>query len=181
MPDNPPRTTIFVLTGADALAYEQASARLTPIGLLALLLWLGAWAVGALLLPSDWIGPRLAWASSLIVSIGVAIGYVLALLLTSVRQALAARRRVPRALEVTLTEFPDRLELTGADLPPAVPFRAIRESRLTPTHLLLNTDDNVIIVPRRAFADPDALDQLAAHIASRPAVPAKPAQPRAVV
>jgi len=41
MPDEPLRTTTFTLTRADALAYEQAAGRLTPLGVFALIFWQG--------------------------------------------------------------------------------------------------------------------------------------------
>ena len=62
MPDEPLRTTTFMLTRADALAYEQAASRLTPFGVFALLCWLGAWGAGALFIPPDWAGSRLTSA-----------------------------------------------------------------------------------------------------------------------
>jgi hypothetical protein len=163
------RITTFTLTRHDALAYEQSAGRASPLGVLALVLWLGAWGVGALLLPAEWTGPRLGWASSVLVGIALALGYVLALTLTALLQWLRAGARVPRPVEMTLAEWPDRLDVTRAGtLPETLPLRAIRESRLTRTHLLLTTDDGVVIVPRRAFVDPDALEELAARIAGRP-------------
>jgi hypothetical protein len=168
----PLRTTTFILTSADALAYEQASARFTPLGMLVLILWLGACGSIAFLLPADWAGPLLGWSFSVLVSLALAIGYVLALILIAARQWLAARRRLPRPEEITVTEWPDRLDVAGPALPPSLPFRDIRESILVPTHLFLVSDNGVLILPRTAFAEDDVIDELAARIAGRP-LPAK--------
>ena len=102
----PIRTTTFTLTRADALAYEQASARFSPLGMLALILWLGLFGSLAFILPRD------------------------------------------------------------------LPFRDIRESILTRTHLFLVSDDGVLILPRAAFPEEGVIDDLAARIAGRP-LPAK--------
>jgi hypothetical protein len=169
MPDEPLRTTTFMLTRADALAYEQTASRMTPLGVLAFILWLGLWGCAALLIPTDWSGPRFGWAMSLLITLAIAIAAVLALLLVAVRQWLRARRRMPKPVEVTITEWPTRLETVGAGLPRNVPFTTIRESRLVPTHLFVITDETVLILPRHAFAAGEGIDDLAARIAGRPA------------
>ena len=164
----PIRTTTFTLTRADALAYEQAAARFSPLGMLALILWLGLCGSLAFILPRDWAGPLLAWGFSVLVSLLIAIGYVLVLIVVSFRQWLAARRRLARPTEITLAEWPDRLELTAAGLPRDLPFLDIRESILTRTHLFLVSDDGVLILPAAAFAEEGVIDDLAARIAGRP-------------
>jgi hypothetical protein len=178
MPDEPLRTTTFMLTRADALAYEQAASRLTPLGVLALLCWLGAWGAGALFVPPDWAGPRLSLSSSLLVSIFVAMAYVMALLLIAVRQWLRARRRVKRAVEVTVTEWPDRLDLVGVGTLDPVPFTGVRRTILSRTHLFLETDADPVILPRRAFPEEGTIEDLAKRIEGIPksALPA-PAEP----
>ena len=183
MPDEPLRTTTFTLGRADALAYEQAAGRLTPLGTLALICWLGLWGAAALLLPSDWAGPRLGWTFSILVSVLVAIAYVLALLLIAARQWLRARRRLKRPVDVTLSEWPDRLELVSVGMPRLVAFGDIRRSLLTRTHLFLDTDDAVLMLPRRAFPEEGAVEDLARRIAAAPrapaAAPVDPAPPSA--
>ena len=115
MSEEPLRTTTFTLTRADALAYEQAVFRWGWRGALLLIVWLLACGGAALLIPAEWAGPRLSLSASLLVSIATVIGVVLVLLVISLRQALAARRRLPRPVEVTLNEWPDRLSFSGAD------------------------------------------------------------------
>src|SRR5437868_15383711 len=110
MPDEPLRTTTFTLTRADALAYEQATSRLTPLGVLALICWLGLWGAIAAFIPAEWAGPRLGLTASFLVVIVIAIAYVLALLPVAFRQWLAARRRVRRPHEITVSEWPERLD-----------------------------------------------------------------------
>jgi hypothetical protein len=177
MPDEPLRTTTFTLTRADALAYEQAASRMTPLGVLALLCWLGLWGVAALLIPPDWAGARLGWSFSLIVSILVAIAYVLALLLIAIRQWLAARRRLKRPVEVTIGEWPDRLDVMSIGMPRAIPLGAIRRTILGRTHLFLVADEETLILPRRAFSEEGAIEALAKRVEAAPHDVAKPAVP----
>ena len=167
MPE-PLRTTTFILTRADALAYEQSSARSSPLGVLALVLWLGLCGSIAFVIPRDWAGPLLGWSFSILVSLLVAIGYVLVLIVVAFRQWLAAGRRIGQAREITVTEWPDRLEIVGAGLPGKLPLIDIRESIPTRTHLFLVADDGVVILPRSAFAEDGVVDDLAARIAGRP-------------
>ncbi len=169
MADDMLRTTTFTLTRADALAYEQAAARQTPLGVLALLLWLGLCGGLAFVVPPDWAGPRLGWSFSILVSLLVAIGYVLVLIGVALHHWLRAGRRQPRPTELTVAEWPDRLELTGAGLPRTVRLVDIRESLPGRTHLFLVSDEGVLILPRRAFPEEGTLDALAARIAGRPA------------
>jgi hypothetical protein len=171
MADEPLRTTTYTLTRADALAYEQASSRLNPLGTMALVLWLGLCGSAAWLIPGDWAGSHLGWSFSILVSVLIAIGYVLVLLGMSFRQWWRAGRRVKRPQDITLTEWTDRLEIIGTGLPPQLSFQSIRESILVPTHLFLISDDGVLIVPRTAFAEEGVVEALAARIAGRP-VPA---------
>jgi hypothetical protein len=171
MSDEPIRTTTFTLSRADALAYEQAASRRTPLGVIALLCWLGLCGAAALLVPPDWAGARLSFSSSLLISLAVAIGYVIALLLISVRQWWRSRRRYRRPLEVTVTEWPDRLDLVGTGKLDAIPFAGIRRTLLTRTHLFLDTDAEPVILPRRAFAEEGAVEALAHRIEGIPKPP----------
>jgi hypothetical protein len=181
MPDEPIRTTTFMLGRADALAYEQAASRLTPLGVIALICWLGLCGAAALLIPADWGGARLSLTSSLLISIAVALGYVVALLLISVRQYWRARRRYRRPLEVTVTEWPDRLDLVGTGTLDAIPFTGIRRTVLTRTHLFLDTDADPVILPRRAFAEEGAVEDLAHRIEGIPKpLPPEPGPPPSV-
>ena len=168
MADEPLRTTTFTLTRADALAFEQASSRLNPLSVLALLLWLGLCGSLAWLIPDDWSGARLGWTFPVLVSILITIGYVLVLIVYSFRQWLQAGRRLRRAQEITLTEWPERLEIIGAGMPRELPFRDIRESILTRAHLFLVSDNGVLILPRRAFAEEGVIEGMAARIAGKP-------------
>ena len=180
MPDEPLRTTTFLLTRADALAYEQAAGRMTPLGVIALICWLGLCGASGLLVPPDWAGARFGFASSLLVSVAVAIGYVLALLLIAIRQWLRARRRVRRPTEVTVGEWPDRLDLSGIGRLDPIPFSAVRRTISTRTHLLLEADQDVVILPRRAFAEEGALEDLARRVDGVPKAKPEPAAPAPV-
>jgi hypothetical protein len=177
MPDEPLRTTTFTLTRADALAYEQASSRFSPLGMMALVLWLGLCGSAAWLLPPDWAGAHLSWSFSILVSICIAIGYVLVLLGVAFRQWWRAGRRLRRPQEVTITEWSDRLEITGTGLPRELALIDVRESILTPTHLFLVGDNGVLMLPRNAFPEEGVVEALAARISGRP--PPAPVDARA--
>lgn len=169
MPDEPLRTTTFLLTRADALAYEQSSSRLTPLGTMALVLWLGLCGSAAWLIPADWAGSHFGWSFSILVSICIAIGYVLVLLGMAFRQWWRAGRRLRRPQEITLTEWTDRLEIAGGGMPRELKLIDIRESILTRTHLFLVSDNGVLMLPRNAFPEEGVAEALAARIAGRPA------------
>ena len=164
----PLRTTTFTLTSADALAYEQATMRLGALGTLALIVWLGLCGAVALLIPPDWVGLHLSWTFDLIVAVLIAIGGVLALLLMAVRQWQRARKRIRRPIELQLEEWPDRLELSGSGLPRTVAYPDIRRVVLPRTHLLLDTDGEPVILPRRGFPEEGSLEALASRIEKLP-------------
>jgi hypothetical protein len=172
MLDEPLRTTTFSLTRADALAYEQAAFRLNPLGTMALVLWLGLCGSAAWLIPADWAGARLGWSFSILVSILVAVGYVLVLIGISFRQWWRAGQRLKRPQEITVTEYPARLEIIGTGMPAELRFTEIRESILARTHLFLISDNGIVIIPRNVFAEEGVVEALAARIAGRP-VPAQ--------
>ena len=175
MPAEPLRTTTYTLTSADALAWEQASARLTPAEAVGLVIWLALCGSLALLLPPDWAGAHLSWSFGLVVAILISIGATLALLVQALGQWRAARRRVRRPQEVTLVEWPAHLDIVGAGLPRALVFPAIRAAILTRTHLFLKSDSDVVIIPRRAFPEEDAVEELSQRVTGK----AKPEPPPA--
>ena len=168
MSDEPLHTATFTLTRKDSLAYEQAAGRLSPLGVIALICWLGLFAAASLRVPSDWAGPRLSLTSSLLISIAVAVAYVLALLLLSLRQWWRSGRRFRRPHEVTVSDWPDRLDLVGTGKLDAVPFAGVRRKILTRTHLFLETDDDVVILPRRAFPEEGTVEDIARRIDGPP-------------
>jgi hypothetical protein len=168
MSAEPLRTTTFILTSADALAYEQATARFGTLGTLALICWLGLCGAAALLIPPDWAGPHLSWTFDFIVAVLIAIGGVIALLLMAFRQWQRARKRLRRPIELQLEEWPDRLELSGSGLPRTVTYVDIRRVLLTRTHLLLETDGEPVILPRRGFPEEGSIETLAARIEKAP-------------
>lgn len=180
VPEEPLHTTTFTLTRADALAYEQAAGRLTPLGVLALLCWLGLFGALAMFIPPDWAGPRLSLTANVLISIFVATGYVMALLVLAVRQWLAARRRLRRPVEITVGEWPDRLDIASLGLPRTLPFAEVRRVILTRTHLLLETDAEPLIIPRRAFPEEGSIEALAGRIESAPRAAPPPSGPAPV-
>ena len=165
MSTEPIRTTTYLLSSADALAYEQATARVGVLGGLMLVIWLAACGSAALLVPLDWAGPRLSWSFNLLVLVLIAIGYVLALLLLARGQIHRAGKRIRRSVEMQLVEWPDRLEFSGSDLPRTVSLKDIKSGQLTRTHLFFETAGDPIILPRRAFPETGSIEALDARIA----------------
>jgi len=168
MADEPLRTTTYTLTRADALAYEQTAEPMTPLGVLALLCWLGLWGGAALLVPEEWSGLHLGWPFAVLVAVLVAIAYVLALLLIAVRHWWLARRLLPRPVEVTLNEWPDRLDLVRAGVPRSIALADVRRAVLSRFHLFLDTDEGVVMLPRRAFPEEGSAEALHRRIESTP-------------
>ena len=166
MSADPIRTTTYLLSAADALAYEQATSRVGILGALVLLVWLAACGSLALLIPLDWAGPRLSWSFNLLVLVLMAIGYVLALLALARGQLRRARKRVRRSVEMQLVEWPDRLEFSGSGLPRTVPLKDIKSGQLTRTHLFFETAGEPIVLPRRAFPEMGSIEALDARIAA---------------
>jgi hypothetical protein len=167
MSTEPIRTTTYVLSAADALAYEQATGRLGTFGALILVVWLAACGSVALLIPLDWAGPRLSWSFSLLVLVLLAIGYVLALLFIARGQMRRARKRFKRPIEMQLTEWPERLEFSGSGLPHTLKLADITSTLLTRTHLFLETPAGPTILPRRAFLEEGSIEALDRRIADR--------------
>jgi len=181
MSTEPIRTTTYLLSSADALAYEQATVRFGVLGGLMLVIWLAACGSLALLIPLDWAGPRLSWSFNLLVLVLIAIGYVLALLLLARGQMRRAGKRVRRSVEMQLVEWPDRLEFSGSGLPRTVPLKDIKSGQLTRTHLFFETAGEPIILPRRAFPEVGSIEALDARIAeaSLPKRVPEPVSPKA--
>ena len=96
------------------------------------------------------------------------MAYVMALLVISVRQWWRARRRLKRPVEVTVTEWPDRLDLVGVGTLDPVAFADVRRTILNRTHLFLDTDAEPIILPRRAFPEEGTIEDLAKRIEGIP-------------
>lgn len=182
MPAEPLRTTTYTLSSADALAYEQAAARFTPLTITGLIVWLALCGSAALLIPADWAGARPSWSFGLVVAILLSIGLTLALLAQALQQWRAAHRRIPRQQEVTLVEWPAHLDIIGRVLPRTLAYPAIRSAILGRAHLFLTpADGDVLIIPRRAFPEEGAAEELSQRIlaATRPAGPAPVAEPKA--
>jgi hypothetical protein len=166
MADEPLRTTTFTLTRADALAYEQSAFHLQPLGVLALIAWLAAFGAMALLVPPEWAGPRYGWSFNVLAATFIGMGYVLVLLAIALRQWRAASRRLKHPEEVILTEWPDRIELTGSGMPRTVAFVDVSETRLVGAYLFLGVAGDILILPRRAFHEEGSVEALAARISA---------------
>ena len=170
MADAPISIASFTLTRADALGWERTRFRPGPAAIIASALWLVLCAASALLLPAP-TTPTGLWTLLALGLVFAAIGAVLVLIGLSLNQWRAAGRRLPRPVELTVTEWPDRLEIAGPGQPPVLPLRDIREALLTGTHLFLDSDAGLLILPHAAWAEPAATAALAARIAGRPPLP----------
>jgi hypothetical protein len=172
MADEPLSSASFTLTRADALAWEQARFVPSRLQIALFVVWLALCGSLVFLLPGEWFPSFAHWSLSAFVLIFAAMGAVIALLGLALVQWRAARRRLRRPVPLTITEWPGHLDIAGPDGPRTLPLAAIRQSVLTPTHLFLDTADEtgagLLILPRKAWDDPAALDALARRIASRP-------------
>lgn len=171
MADDPLSTTVrFTLTRSDALAWERTRFRPGVAASAGTALWIIACAAASLLLPA---APAPMGIVTL-VALGLvfaAIGAVLVLIGLSFRQWQAAGRHIARPAELTVTAWPDHFDIAGAALPPRLAYRDIRESLLTETHLFLDSDEGLLILPRAAWPEPGDTAALAARLARPPLAP----------
>ncbi|MEO6396309.1 MAG: hypothetical protein ABIO40_10420 [Devosia sp.] len=166
MAEEPLRTTTFTLTRADALAYERHRRRLSPGRAVLLLLWLALAGLVLLLIPDNWSGKLNMPSFWALGAVLVTIQYVLAMLVWAFNDIGRARRRVPRAHEVTLEEFVDRIGVTGSGIPRYVRFSDAGRPLITASHIFLGKPHNLIILPRSAFADEAGFDALSSRLAA---------------
>lgn len=161
---DPLRITTFTLTRADALAYERYARPMGWRRTAGLILWLALAAPILWLIPNDWSGNVTLPAFWALAAVVLAILYTLAMIAWTMGDMRRARRRVRTAHEVTMEEYTDRLEVTGAGIPRYVNFAEVAKPVVTPTHLFIGSGPNAVIIPRRAFAEEESFDALAARL-----------------
>jgi hypothetical protein len=178
MPD-PLLTTTFTLTRADALAWERHARRPTLPGTILFLLWLALGPAIAWLLPDSWAGTPATPAFWALAGVLVAILYVLAMIAFTVGDMRRASRRIRRAHDLTIEEYPDHLAVTGTGIPRTLSFAEAGRPIVTRTHLFIGQGDDLIILPRRAFPEEESFDALAGRLTAAAlaaaAVPVDPA------
>lgn len=118
-----------------------------------LLVWLAA--AGGLLafLPSEWIGADRGWRFWLAALVLVGIAYGLATAAMTLATRRRARRRIAAPVEVTLAHWGDHIEATVGKRRLVVACEAIAAVAVGREHLFIDAPPEVLIVPRRAFAE----------------------------
>ena len=153
----------FRLTPADALAWEMLPAEAR------------GWLKAALFAP--WIMLGLGWGvtegNGLALWLRLALAAAPALAVWALSQALISRARqrraiarIPAPLEMVCTSGARQLVAHPDDQPQTaltVTPETLRQVVLTPTHLFLDADPALLILPRAAFAEAADMAALAAH------------------
>ena len=153
------RRWTFVLTAADALAVLRLQRNLSGRARAGLALICFAGGVIAAVLPwgDGGLIPLLATEAGLFACLYAGRG---------IWRRIRARQLVPRPRPGMLEEWIDCIagsEIDSRDEAYLSP-ELIGQVLLTPHHLFIRSHDTTIVVPRRAFADADEAEAVAAHI-----------------
>ena len=151
----------FTLTAADALAYERLPRELPGLQKFALFVWLGLGGAALGLLPETITGSLYGVQFWLLGAVLIGVQYLIFRLVRGALRWLRARRRYPQPVDIGLEQWPDRLVLTQAGRPRTIPFQAISMLLPTPNALFAAVDKDLLIVPRRAFAEDNDIMALA--------------------
>lgn len=160
----PLNTYTYTLEFADALAYERLPAKMIWQHRIGLVIWLGLAGVALGMLPASVVGSPYGIQYWLMGGVLLIIQYGLFRILRDVRRWRRARLRVPLPIKVRLEQWPDCLEVTEGDKRRTVIFTAIEALLPTEGYLFVAVDKALVIVPRRAFANDEAIPELAETI-----------------
>lgn len=151
--DPPVQHYAFVLTRADALAYERFPRELMGWRRLLLLAWTGLGGLTVAFLPEGWVGEEGAWRFWALILTSIAIQYGLAMVAMTAAAHHRAARRVPRPAEVAVLDHVDHLEWREHGSVFVVACETIGPVIATQVHLFIHDGSHVLIMPLRAFAD----------------------------
>ena len=165
MPD-PLLTTTYTLTRADALAYERWARRPTLRGTIGFVLWLALAGVVLWFLPDSWTGTYRDIGFWALGAVFVTIQYVLAMIVSTIGEMRRARRQLRQPHDVTIEEHADRLDVSGIGIPRTLSFAEAGAPTVTRTHLFLGRGDDLVILPRSAFAEEGSFDALVARLSA---------------
>ena len=154
----------YTLTWQDALAYERLPKTMPGLQQATLYIWLALAGILLIALPPELVGttgsPRF-WLTGAALLV---LQYAIFRLGRAVMRLNRARYRLPRPVEMELTEADDHLVVTTAGKSRTIPFDQIGMLLPAKGHLFMSVGRDLIIVPASAFPEPDGPKRLAADI-----------------
>lgn len=160
-----PLTTLsYTLSFADALAYESVSRELRGWRKLAFFVWIALAGAAVALLPDGWTAGESDWRFWLY-SLGfAAFLYLIAMLVINLGNRRRAHRRLPHSLDMLVEQWGDHLAITQDAKIRFLPFETIAGVGLGTDHAFIRDGAEVLIIPRRAFAEPMEMEAFAAFL-----------------
>lgn len=157
----------FVLTRADALAYETLPREITGWRRFLLILWAGSGGMAVAFLPEGWVGSEGGWWFWALILTSIAVQYGLAMVAMTACAHYRAAHRMPRPIEVTVLDQVDHLEWQEPGGTFVVASETIGPVIETPAHLFVHVDDRVLILPLRAFGSGVEMSAFASELDRR--------------
>ncbi|MDR3474186.1 MAG: hypothetical protein P4M09_21265 [Devosia sp.] len=150
----------YRLDWQDALAYERLPRDLPGLQKITLYIWLGLAGILLIALPPELVGepntPRF-WLSGAAL---VLLQYLIFVLLRGLTRLNRARYRYPAAIEMVLTQWPDRLLVETDGKGTTVPFEEIGALLPTAERLFIAAGGELVVVPASALGDAAGMQQL---------------------
>lgn len=166
-PPQPPGRYAFMLTRADALAYETLPREIMGWRRILLFLWVGSGGMVVAILPEDWVGGEGSLRFWAILLACVAIQFALATAAMTAWAHVRAARRLPRPVAVTMLDHVDHLEWQEQGVVSVFASETIGPVIRTLTHLFVHVDSRVLILPVRAFDGMTAMSAFANELDRR--------------
>lgn len=150
----------FLLSRADALAWEHLPNRMNGFQRFLLTAWLISAAFWVLVLP---LGVQAPWGMILLELLPFfLLHYGLAAVVLSVWARIQAKRRIPVPVEAQLEDLGESLVWTLGMRPSVmIAPEAIRQVRLGPGHVFIEAPPELIIIPRPVFGTAQAAEDFA--------------------
>lgn len=168
LPSIPPlQRYAFVLTRADALAYETLPRELMGWRRILLILWVGSGGMVVAFLPEGWVGSEGGWRFWALFLTSLAVQYGLAMVAMTASAYRRAARRMPRPSEVTMLDHFDHLEWRENGVVSVIACETIGPVIETSTHLFVHAGGRVLILPLRAFGSPSEMSAFASELDRR--------------
>ena len=156
----PIATYRYQLTWQDALAYERLPKDLPGLQKMTLYIWLALAGLLLVALPPELAGevntPRFWLTGAGLVLIQYAIFW----LARGVRRLNRARYRFPAAVDMVVTQWPDRLAVDRGGAETTVPFEEIGALLPTAERLFIAAGRDLVIMPVSVFGDATGMQRL---------------------
>lgn len=147
----PFRHLSFMLTRADALAYETLPREIGGWRLILLFVWVGLGGMAVAMLPEGWVGEEGGWRFWAFIAASGFAQYGLAMVVMHLYAHWRAARRLRHPIAVEVLDHVDHLEWRENGVPVFVAPETINAIIKTPTHVFICVSGRVLILPTRAF------------------------------